>query len=353
MKAQMIGIVMAALVVCSVPLAGADVPVVKLTRTVPGSGAYTAGATIDITVELSVTGSGAIDSIGVEETIPLGWKYVSLATKTNPTILPVVNATGMLEFAWFPTPALPLTFTYRLRVPVGETGSQQIEGKSLHYVSGFLYTSLTVATTIPSSGVSEGEGSPEGVVEGEGSAEGTPDGEGQTEGTVEGEGSAEGTPEGEGQAEGTPEGEGSVEGTPEGEGQAEGVVEGEGSAEGTPEGEGQAEGTPEGEGQAEGTPEGEGQAEGTPEGEGQAEGTPEGEGQAEGMVEGEGTVEGEGSPEGVEEGEGEGEDEPGCCNGGKSLGDFRFEDLWDRLGDILLIFTSMLILVVWKRTPPL
>jgi len=84
MKAQMIGIVMVALAVCIVPLAGADVPVVKLTRTVPGNGAYTPGATIDITVELSVTGSGAIDSIGIEETIPPGWKYVSLAAKTNP-----------------------------------------------------------------------------------------------------------------------------------------------------------------------------------------------------------------------------------------------------------------------------
>ncbi len=125
----------------------------------------------------------------MQETLPPGWAFVSLATKTDPYVIPLEGATGTLDFAWYPVPAFPIDFTYRVYVPAGQIGPKQLSGNVLFRVPDMGECASDVVTTVipPEGGFEgEGEGLPEG--EGEGDGEGSPV-EGEGEGRpVEGEG---------------------------------------------------------------------------------------------------------------------------------------------------------------------
>jgi hypothetical protein len=142
-----------ALLLCALGgLAAAEVDFV-LTRNAPAT--YTAGATLDVTVSLALATGETVTAMGLEETLPAGWQYQSVVSGNTPQITPTPGKEGLLEFAWFPVPgAFPLDFTYRVLVPQGATGNQQLSGNGVGRTleSGVIVT-LTVLTPVAEPGV--------------------------------------------------------------------------------------------------------------------------------------------------------------------------------------------------------
>lgn len=145
---------------------------VFLAREAGGDGSYHAGSTLDITVTLTRTGTGTLTQLGVTETLPAGWLFKSLVSGSLPPVKPATGATGTLGFAWITIPAFPITFTYRINVPAGVTGTKTITGRAIYAFAGSQLNSPDVATDIPEGSMGEGEGGAEGEGEGEGAVEG-------------------------------------------------------------------------------------------------------------------------------------------------------------------------------------
>jgi hypothetical protein len=57
--------------------------------------------------------------------LPAGWSFASSSGSTG-NVAPTVGQTGELDWAWSTIPASPVSFTYTLNVPAGQTGAQQI-----------------------------------------------------------------------------------------------------------------------------------------------------------------------------------------------------------------------------------
>jgi sugar lactone lactonase YvrE len=98
----------------------------------PGSGAthaivgpgYVPGSLLTITNTLTFTGAAAT-SLGWRVLLPAGWIFVS-GSATQGETKPALGTTDLLEWAWSTPPASPLTFTYTLNVPAGQTGPKDI-----------------------------------------------------------------------------------------------------------------------------------------------------------------------------------------------------------------------------------
>ena len=105
----------------------------------------TAQLTVTLNVDSSIVGpdfdenSGVniFQAIGFTETVPTGWTYGGLvAGDNNPDIRPANNATGDLGFAWITPPPTPFSFTYRVNLPVDETGPVSITGEADYRTNG-------------------------------------------------------------------------------------------------------------------------------------------------------------------------------------------------------------------------
>ena len=82
-----------------------------------------ASSTITIRNTLSFPGSPA--SLGWSALIPRGWSLVSVSGQAG-EVAPKAGATDVLEWAWTTAPASPVTFSYTLSVPTGESGPRAI-----------------------------------------------------------------------------------------------------------------------------------------------------------------------------------------------------------------------------------
>ena len=90
------------------------------TQAVAGSGGYTAGGTVTITNTLTYAPSVGSGALGWSVVLPAGWSYVS-SSGQNGNSQPADGATGTISWAWTSVPSSPVTFTYTLAVPAGET----------------------------------------------------------------------------------------------------------------------------------------------------------------------------------------------------------------------------------------
>jgi hypothetical protein len=94
------------------------------THGVNGSGfGYVAGQTVTMTNSIAYTGSASALSWSV--VLPAGWSFASSSGNAGNTA-PSVGQASELDWAWSTIPASPVTFTYTLNVPAGQTGTQQI-----------------------------------------------------------------------------------------------------------------------------------------------------------------------------------------------------------------------------------
>jgi hypothetical protein len=108
---------------------------VTLTRTADPV-VYVPGDPVDLTVTIALTGGGTVNAVGVEETLPAGWQFDSLVSGTAPAVAPLPDAEGVLSFGWFPVPALPVTFTYRVKTPIDAAGTVFLQGTAEVLVQG-------------------------------------------------------------------------------------------------------------------------------------------------------------------------------------------------------------------------
>jgi len=184
---------------------------------------YVPGQGVDIHLSISPANGRIYDmfAIQIREDLPLGWSYVESSSTPEGFFSTMLapGATGSIDFGWYSIdnatmPDLPVELTYRLQVPMDQTGRMTISGSCISVFDNDHVYTLGI-DPIYLDPAAEGEG----TIEGEGVIEGMP-----FEGSPE---EGEGLIEGEGVAEG--EGEGGAEG--EGE-EGEDVVEGEGSIEG-------------------------------------------------------------------------------------------------------------------------
>ena len=81
-------------------------------------------------------GADDLTALEVVEELPAGWTFDSLAgcdpPGCGPATSPSSGATGTLEFVWSCIPAFPYTFTYRVNVPLGQTGDKTFWGGALY-----------------------------------------------------------------------------------------------------------------------------------------------------------------------------------------------------------------------------
>ncbi len=97
------------------------------TQSLVGAG-YVAGGTLTITNTLTYAGTAA--SLGWSTVLPAGWSYVSSAGAAGDT-KPAVGGTGEIGWAWTAVPPSPVTFTYTVNVPAGETATRTLTASAL------------------------------------------------------------------------------------------------------------------------------------------------------------------------------------------------------------------------------
>jgi hypothetical protein len=105
-----------------------------------GSG-YVAGSTVTLTNTLTYTGTAS--SLGWQVTLPAGWSFASDGGSSG-DVKPATGATETLEWAWTTVPASPVTFTYTVNVPAGETVARSLTAAGIVRSGG---TVATVAAT--------------------------------------------------------------------------------------------------------------------------------------------------------------------------------------------------------------
>jgi hypothetical protein len=103
-------------------------------------GGYIAGSMLTITNTL--TFAGAPTSLGWTATLPAGWTYVSDGGAAG-EVKPAAGASGTVAWSWTSIPANPVTFTYTVNVPAGETADRTITASATVNAGG----STTVTAT--------------------------------------------------------------------------------------------------------------------------------------------------------------------------------------------------------------
>ncbi len=87
-------------------------PALEFHRMVRG-GAVGAGPVLEITIVVTGIASDPLSALGLSEFLPEGWTYEAALKES--LAAPMPGATGNLEFAWYPVPAIPFDFSYRVR----------------------------------------------------------------------------------------------------------------------------------------------------------------------------------------------------------------------------------------------
>jgi hypothetical protein len=92
------------------------------THAAVGTG-YVAGNTVTITNTFTFTGGAT--SLAWRVLLPAGWSYLS-GSAAQGDVKPDIGTLDLLEWAWSTPPTSPLTFTYTLNVPAGQSGPKQV-----------------------------------------------------------------------------------------------------------------------------------------------------------------------------------------------------------------------------------
>lgn len=126
-------------------------------RSYSGGGYPSGGGSIDITVTWRSSGTGMLLALSLAETIPSGWTFSDVVSGAEPDfVVPSSGSSGTLDFAWnnsIPT-SFPASFTYRLSVPSGDSGSKCISGVTSYNGGQPDDQQLSLTSNVP---VTEGE----------------------------------------------------------------------------------------------------------------------------------------------------------------------------------------------------
>ena len=78
-----------------------------------------------VTIRSTLSYPGTPSGLGWSVLIPRGWSLASVSGQTG-DVSPAIGATDVLEWAWTTVPAGPVSFTYTLNIPAGESGARSI-----------------------------------------------------------------------------------------------------------------------------------------------------------------------------------------------------------------------------------
>ena len=106
----------------------ATAPVATATHIVAPPGGYLAGGTVTVNSTLAYPGS--VSALGWTVTLPPGWVYLA-GSGAEGDVKPAAGATGTLEWSWSAPPASPVSFSYTLGVPAGETSVRSLGAVAL------------------------------------------------------------------------------------------------------------------------------------------------------------------------------------------------------------------------------
>lgn len=91
-------------------------------RIVSGGAVGAPAGVLNVRVTIDGQADDTLSGLGVTDELPAGWSFIGLAS-AGPAIRPGAGATGALDFAAFPVPSLPYSFTYSVQT-VGSVASQ-------------------------------------------------------------------------------------------------------------------------------------------------------------------------------------------------------------------------------------
>lgn len=118
-------------------------------------GAFTPGEVLTVTVSISAEDAVAISALGLTETVPVGWTFVSVDGEIGqvPAVPPNEGDTGDLGFIWVAVPDFPVTFTYTLQVPADAEATADISGRVDYYQDAGILSSDELVSLLDAVGV--------------------------------------------------------------------------------------------------------------------------------------------------------------------------------------------------------
>jgi subtilisin family serine protease len=78
-----------------------------------------------VTIRNTLSYPGTPSGLGWSVLIPRGWSLAAVSGQVG-EVAPAIGATDVLEWAWTTVPAGPVSFTYTLNIPAGESGARSV-----------------------------------------------------------------------------------------------------------------------------------------------------------------------------------------------------------------------------------
>ncbi len=165
--------------------AQSDDACLHMTRT-PGTTHYTPGAAMDIYLNLESGCTREVTTLGIEETLPEGWSFISGEALEGPPPVQwgAPDMIGRLEIFWINVPDFPIVLRYQAMPPENAEGQVVFTGQVVFSLNSDspqrgpeVITTLAPRTT--NEGEEEGENEGEEQNEGEAPNEGEPNQEGE------------------------------------------------------------------------------------------------------------------------------------------------------------------------------
>ena len=82
-------------------------------------------ASVTVTIRNTLNYPGTPSGLGWSVLIPRGWSLAAVSGQVG-DVAPAIGATDVLEWAWTTVPAGPVSFTYTLNIPAGESGARSV-----------------------------------------------------------------------------------------------------------------------------------------------------------------------------------------------------------------------------------
>ncbi len=166
-----------------VGVARGDDACLHMTRT-PAATYYTPGEPLDIVLTLESGCTREVTTLGIEETLPEGWSFISGEAVEGPPPVQwrAPDMIGRLEIFWINAPNFPIVLRYQTMPPETAQGPAAFSGQVVYSLnSDSPQRGPEVMTTLPPRTTGENEGEAPGEGEGEPEQEGEPNQEGEAD----------------------------------------------------------------------------------------------------------------------------------------------------------------------------